>query len=212
MSIPVTDATRMLLTEPDMGAYAADKPLEAAPGARWQYSSGTTNIVTRGIRTVMGDDEAYLSFPRASLFDPLGMASAVLETDASGTFVGSSFMYATARDWARFGMLYAQDGVWNGVRIFPDGWVAYSRAPAPADRERRYGAHFWLKPPPEYGGAAASLPADTFHAAGHQGQFVSIVPSRRVVVVRLGGTRYPGVWDQAAFLRDVLHAIEGSMD
>jgi CubicO group peptidase (beta-lactamase class C family) len=136
------------------------------------------------------------------------MSSAVIETDAAGTFVGSSLMFATARDWARFGMLYLQDGVWNGQRILPEGWVDYSRTPAPADGSRRYGAHFWLDVPDGYRRSAATLPGDAFHAAGHQGQFLTIVPSRNVVVVRLGGTRNHDAWDQSAFVRDVLEAVE----
>jgi CubicO group peptidase (beta-lactamase class C family) len=119
------------------------------------------------------------------------MARAVLETDAAGTFVGSSYMYATARDWARFGMLYLQDGVWGDERILPQGWVAYSRSPAPADPAKRFGAHFWLDVPSEYCGTAIPLPRDAFHAAGHEAQFVTIVPSRDAVIVRLGRTRYP---------------------
>jgi CubicO group peptidase (beta-lactamase class C family) len=136
------------------------------------------------------------------------MSSAVLETDASGTFAASSFMYATARDWARFGQLYVQDGVWNGTRILPDGWVAYTRTPAPADATRAYGAHFWLTIPDEYGASHTALPGDTFHAAGHEGQFVTIIPSRQVVIVRLGKTRYEGVWDQTSFVSRVLSALD----
>ena len=136
------------------------------------------------------------------------MSSAVLETDASGTFVGSSLMWATARDWARFGMLYLQDGVWAGMRILPEGWVHYSQTPAPADPQARYGAHFWLEVPEGYRVSDATLPGDAFHAAGHQGQFVTIVPSRQAVIVRLGATRHPDAWDQAAFVHDVLAAID----
>jgi CubicO group peptidase (beta-lactamase class C family) len=204
---PLTDTVHMLLAESDMAAYAARKPLDDAPGRRWQYSSGTTVILSRAIRNVIGDDRAYLEFPRRALFDRIGMSSAAIETDAAGTLVGSSLMYATARDWARFGMLYAQDGVWNGERILPDGWVGYTRTPAPADPARRYGAHFWLDVPDGYRATGARLPPDAFHAAGHQGQFVTIVPSRNVVIVRLGGTRQHDGWDHTAFVRDVLEAL-----
>ena len=136
------------------------------------------------------------------------MSSAVLETDAAGTFIGSSYMYATARDWARFGMLYLRDGVWNGTRILPPGWVDYTRTPAPADETKRYGAHFWLEIPPEYAGSNAQLPVPAFHAAGHEGQFVTIVPSHDLVIVRLGRTRDPQAWDHAAFVRDVLASLD----
>jgi CubicO group peptidase (beta-lactamase class C family) len=191
-----------------MAAYAAGKPLDDPPGARWQYSSGTTVILARAMREVIGDDGAYRQFPRRALFDPLGMSSAVIETDAAGTFVGSSLMYATARDWARFGMLFLRDGVWDGERILPDGWVEYTRTPAPADPARRYGAHFWLDVPDGYRAMGAAIPRDAFHAAGHQGQFVTIVPSRDVVIVRLGGTRHHDAWDQSAFVHDVLASLQ----
>jgi CubicO group peptidase (beta-lactamase class C family) len=161
------------------------------------------------MRNVLGD-EHYSSFPRTTLFDRIGMSSAVIETDASGTFAASSFMYATARDWARLGQLYVQDGIWNGTRILPDGWVAYTRTPAPADAARTYGAHFWLKIPDEYGPSRTTLPGDTCHAAGHEGQFVTIIPSRQVVIVRLGKTRYERVWDQTAFVHRILNALDAS--
>jgi CubicO group peptidase (beta-lactamase class C family) len=135
------------------------------------------------------------------------MSGALLETDATGTFVGSSFMYATARDWARFGILYLQDGVWDGQRILPEGWVTYTRSPAPADPRRRYGAHFWLDVPDEYRATDGSLPNDAFHAVGHEGQFVTVVPSCETVIVRLGLTRYADAWDHAAFVREVLAAL-----
>ena len=207
MSTPVTDVTTALFLVPDMATFAADKPLDAAPGTRWQDLSGTTLILSGVMRHVLGD-AAYRAFPRAALFDPIGMSSAVLEEDATGNFVGSSFLYATARDWARFGQLYVQDGVWKGTRILPEGWVAYSRTPAPADATRAYGAHFWLQIPEEYGTSRTALPGDTFHAAGHEGQFVTIIPSLQVVVVRLGKTRHERVWDQTAFVSNVLRTLD----
>ncbi|RPJ77964.1 MAG: class C beta-lactamase-related serine hydrolase, partial [Acidobacteria bacterium] len=124
------------------------------------------------------------------------------------TFVASSYMYATARDWARFGRLYLQDGVWNGERVLPEGWVTYTTSPAPADKTKRYGAHFWLQVPEEHGGADPRLSALAFHAVGHEAQFVTIVPSHEVVIVRLGRTRYPDAWDHPAFVRDVLAGLE----
>jgi CubicO group peptidase (beta-lactamase class C family) len=205
-SNPVSDVTVMLLGSPSAGLYAARKSLAAAPGTVWQYSSGTTNIISRLIRRVINNDPDYLSFPRAALFDRIGMTHAVLETDAGGTFVGSSFMYATARDWARLGQLYVQDGVWDGQRILPEGWVSYTRSAAPADPRKRYGAHVWLKIADQYSGDA-ELPDDAFHAAGHAGQFVTMIPSAKLVVVRLGLTRYPEAWDQAGFVHDVLRVL-----
>ncbi len=204
---PLADAMRMLFGAADAGAYAAAKPLEAQPGTRWSYSSGTTNIITSAMRRTVGDPD-YLEFPRRALFERLGMASAVMETDAGGTFVGSSFMYATARDWARFGLLYLRDGVWSGERILPEGWVAYTRTPAPSAAEKQYGAHFWLRLSSGYRCAdEGPLPADAFHAVGFDGQFITIVPSRELVLVRLGLTRYPCAWDQQRFVHLVLAAL-----
>jgi CubicO group peptidase (beta-lactamase class C family) len=198
----------MLLGAQDAAAYAIAKPLEAQPGTRWSYSSGTTNVIAYAIRQIVGDSD-YAEFPRRELFERLGMTSAVMETDAAGTFVGSSFMYATARDWARLGLLYLRDGVWAGQRILPEGWVEYTRTPAPNAAEDQYGAHFWLRIPKEFrcGSNGPPLPADAFHAIGHEGQFVTIVPSRDLVIVRLGFTRYPCAWDHRKFVNLILGAI-----
>lgn len=146
-SDPLADGTYMLLGVPDAAAYAAAKPLVADPGERWRYSSGSTNILAYAIRRIVGESR-YLDFPRRALFDRLRMASAVLETDAAGTFVGSSFMYASARDWARLGLLFLYDGVWSSQRILPEGWVASALSPAPNAPDRQYGAHVWLRIPP----------------------------------------------------------------
>jgi CubicO group peptidase (beta-lactamase class C family) len=130
----------------------------------------------------------------------------VLEPDAAGDFVGSSFMFATARDWARLGALYLQDGVWGDTRVLPEGWVAFSVTPAPAAPDGVYAAHFWRRlgrdayaPSGEDG-----IPGDAYHAIGHEGQIITIIPSRRLVVVRLGLAVGRGAWDHAAFLRRLL--------
>src|SRR5262245_19559368 len=200
---PLRDVTWMLLGTGDAAAYAAAKPLLAPPGTRWHYSSGTTNIISRVMREAIADDAEYLAFPRRALFDRIGMASAVIETDAAGNFVASSFMHASARDWARLGLLYLQDGVWGGERILPEGWVQYSVTPAPAS-DGKFGAHFWLK----LGGHSPGLlPPGAYHMAGHDGQFVTIVPEKKLVVVRLGLSRVPRAWDQTAFVAEVIGAI-----
>jgi len=204
---PRSDVMRMLFGVGDIAGFVTSRDAAFAPGAHREYSNASSNIIATAIRNVLHDPTTYLTFPRQALFDPLGMSSAVLETDAAGTFIGSSYMYATARDWARFGMLYLQDGVWNGTRILPPGWVDYTCTPAPADEAKRYGAHFWLEIPLEYSGSNPRLPVPAFHAAGHEGQFVTIVPSRDLVIVRLGRTRYAHAWDQAAFVRDVLGSV-----
>jgi CubicO group peptidase (beta-lactamase class C family) len=202
-----SDVIRMLLQSDDMAGFAADRALEASPGSRWQYASGTSVLIASIIRNVLNDDRAYARFPREALFDRVGMSSAVIETDAAGTFVGSSLMYATARDWARFGLLYLNDGVWNGERVLPEGWDDYTRRPAPADLNRGYGAHFWLGTPAEPGEFVGRLPEGALQAAGHEGQFLTVLPSHDAVVVRMGRTRFPDAWDQAAFLEAVLAVL-----
>jgi hypothetical protein len=200
---PLQDVTAMLFREPDAAAFAARKSLQAPPGTRWHYASGATNILSRMIRATLGEAE-YAALPKRALFGPLGMDSAVIEQDASGTFVGSSFMHATARDWAKLGRLLAQDGVWEGRRILPEGWVAHTATPAPGDPERRYGAHVWLKLD---GGGDSPLPGDAFHGVGFEGQYLTVIPSRKLVVVRLGLTRHGEAWRQGDFVGEVLGAL-----
>ena len=214
---PLSDVCVMLFGTRDAAAYAAAKPLETEPGSKWYYSSGTTNIISRIVRDAVGGTLVdYFAFPRRALFDRIGMRSAVIEPDPSGTFVGSSYMYATARDWARFGLLYLQDGVWEGERILPEGWVDYSRKPTSGSPGGVYGAHFWLNPtrrPDESGESvrvslsAPRLPADMFSALGHEGQSVTIIPSRKMVIVRLGLSQAPGTWDTDSFIANVLEAV-----
>jgi CubicO group peptidase (beta-lactamase class C family) len=203
---PLGDVLWMLFGTGDAARFAADRRLVAPPGRQWSYSSGTTNIIARALRRAVGGSEAaYLAFPRRALFEPLGMASGVIEPDAAGAFVGSSYMFASARDWARLGQLYLQDGVWEGTRILPEGWVTFTVTPAPASPGGAYGAHFWLRLPTLYAPSGeAGLPRDAYHAVGHEGQLLSIIPSRRLVVVRLGLSVGRGVWDHAAFLRRLL--------
>jgi CubicO group peptidase (beta-lactamase class C family) len=205
---PLGDVLWMLFGTGDAARFAAGKRLASPPGRQWYYSSGTTNIIARALRRAVGDSEAdYLAFPRRALFEPLGMASGVIEPDAAGTFVGSSFMFASARDWARLGQLYLQDGVWEGSRILPEGWVAFTTTPAPASPGGAYGAHFWLRLPALYAPSGeAGLPRDAYHAVGHEGQLLTIIPSRKLVVVRLGLSVGRGAWDHAAFLRRLLES------
>ncbi|MBI3897215.1 MAG: serine hydrolase [Gammaproteobacteria bacterium] len=206
---PLKDVTFMLLAAPDMAAYAANKPLDFPPGTHWQYSSGSSSIIARIIRTAAGEND-YLEFPRRELFEPLGMSTAVIELDAAGNFVGSASVYASARDWARFGLLYLNNGKWAGRQLLPPDWVTYTRTLTPVLPNGKYGAHFWLRLPEEYVGPTtntAAIPPDAFHAVGHEGQFVSIIPSRELVIVRLGLTRLPAQWDHAAFISDVLASL-----
>ena len=206
---PLSDVVRMLFVEPDAAAFAASKNLAAEPGSLWHYSSGTANILSLIARRTLGE-EAYPGFPRRALFDPLGMESAVLEPDASGTFIGSSFLFATARDWARFGQLQLQDGVWRGRRILPEGWTRFCSTPTPQAPDARYGALWWLKLHPGLGGtgpSAEALPPDAMHALGHEGQCLTVIPSRGLVVVRLGLSISLDAWDHAGFLAELLRTL-----
>jgi len=208
---PVSDVNSMLFRKADMAAYAASKPLSAPADTVWNYSSGTANLVQRIIRKACGSDEAYWDFPRRALFDKIGMRSAVMERDASGTFVGSSYLYATARDFARFGLLCANDGVWQGERILPEGWMAYATTPAPAASRGQYGALFWLNagdPGKPETRPYSKLPANTYFALGFQGQTIAVLPSLKLVVVRLGMT-YDDDWGgMNVFLPEILAAIK----
>ena len=185
-----SDVTRMLSVEADAAGFAASKPLLAEPDSLWAYSSGTSNIISGIIkRTVGGNFQDYFDFTQQRLFLPLGIHSAALETDDNGTFIGSSFMYASARDWARLGQFCLQGGQWQGEQLLPADWLSYSTTPTPNNLLNSYGAHFWLNADPEdkqLKRSWPSLPADTFSMNGYQGQRVVIIPSKDLVVVRLG--------------------------
>ncbi|MGE0708762.1 MAG: serine hydrolase domain-containing protein [Planctomycetota bacterium] len=206
---PFSHVAGMLFAERSVAAYAASFPLVAAPDRRWSYASGTTNLIARALREVIGASD-YLAYPARELFDRIGMTSAQLEVDASGHFVGSSFCYATARDWARFGQLYLQDGVWEGERLLPEGWVEWTRRPTPGAPQGQYGGHFWLNAGPPGRPARRvypRLPQDLFLARGFEEQSVSIIPSRELVVVRLGQTASSKAWDLQDLLAGVLDAL-----
>jgi CubicO group peptidase (beta-lactamase class C family) len=173
----------------DVAHFAASRPLGAAPGTRFNYSSGTSNIVSGIVARTVGPGEAYARFLHDRLFSPLGMRSADPEFDESGTWVASSSLHATARDYARFGLLYLRDGVWNGVRVLPEGWVDYGRTMVSVDPDDGvpYGAHWWGIP----GDTLDDLnPLGTFRASGYEGQIITICPALDLIVVRLGKTPY----------------------
>jgi CubicO group peptidase (beta-lactamase class C family) len=165
--------------------HSISRPAEFPPDTVWRYRNGdplTLGAIVR--RTVEGRGEDYLSYPQRALFDRLGMRDMVLEVDPWGNFIMTGFDYGTARDWARFGLLHLRDGVWQGERILPPGWVDFVRTPAPADPERHYGGQFWLNA----GGRLPRVPRDAFWALGAWGQVTMIIPSRDAVIVRLGHT------------------------
>lgn len=208
---PPADLTTMLFLNKSAGAYGETLPLAFAPDTHFAYASATSNILSKILREAYGDDDRYYAMPYRELFEPLGMASAYLEADAGGTYVGSSYLYATPRDFARFGMLYAQGGVWQGKRILPEGWTDYATAPTPTAAEGQYGAHWWKPKRKEREAAAARgvvLPPDTMHASGFEGQKIVVIPSRELVVVRLG-LQYFSNYPFYDHVTDVLLALPG---
>jgi CubicO group peptidase (beta-lactamase class C family) len=196
----ISDVTTMLYRKQDVFKYAIDFPLEKHPGSEWKYSSGTTNILSGIIRKTIDNDQHYLALPYVEIFEKIGMHSMVLEADASGNYVGSSYGYATAKDWAKFGQLYLQDGVWEGDSILPKDWVAYSVTPAGAAKGG-YGAQFWLNRSRELPDA----PEDMFTCKGHRGQRIFIVPSRDLVVVRLGFAE--DKFNYKSFIKSILNSF-----
>ena len=195
----VTDVTRMLYLEPDMAAFSADAPLEVPPGTRFSYSSGTAVLLSRVWMDRIGGEAEALAYPRQALFEPLGMSSAVMEADASGTFVGSSYMYATARDWARLALFLLRDGVWNGERLLPEGFVAMMSEPNGTSGGRYSKMQTWLA-----GAGVPDLPSDTFFLQGHDGQTIAIVPSLDLAVVRLGLTPRRDGYDVMPLVREIV--------
>ncbi|RJF85834.1 serine hydrolase domain-containing protein [Sphingomonas cavernae] len=178
-------------------------PLDAMPGTRFRYANNDIVLVMRALRAKAGD-EVYATFPQTELFDKIGMTRTVAETDWQGNFILSSQVWSTARDLARFGLLYLNDGVWNDERILPEGWVKYVTTPSGPQPEGEfgYGATFWLM------SKSPGVPADTFAAFGNRGQYVVIVPSRKVVIVRRGEDPAGARFDIAQFTADVLAALE----
>jgi hypothetical protein len=203
----LSDVVTMLFRSPDSGRFAAGKPLLHEPGSYWHYSSGDSDILSAALRHRAGDLEDYQALPRSLLFEPLGMESAVFETDASGSIVGSSFMYASARDWARLGLLLLRDGVWEGERVVPEGWVEYSLTPTPGSPEGRHGAHIWLRLPGSEDADEPQFPEDAFFMRGHERQIVAMIPSRDLIVVRLGLTRCKNAWDHSSALAPIVAAF-----
>lgn len=202
---------RMKFVEADMAAYAASMPLATAPGAAWNYHDGNTILLSLLIRNAAGGTPAdALRFARRELFVPLGMRHVTLQLDGAGTIEGSSEMLASARDWARFGQLYLNDGIAAGQRILPEGWVSYSSSPTPKAWVG-IGAGFWTNLGDSFGAKfriARGWPRDAFFAKGTIGQYTIVIPSERLVIVRLGRSpNWPpeadGVFD---LVRDVVEA------
>lgn len=206
-------SARAMFVERDMAGFAAKAPLSGQPGKTFAYADGETLILSRILRDLAGGDAASVhAFMRRELFGPLGMDSAVLELDSVGTPIGGSHLYASARDWAKLGLLYANDGVVGGRRILPVGWVDYSARLTPGSEHIGYGAGFWTE---RGAGWAAEhrrqngLPADSFMARGSFGQFLLISPKDRLVIVQMGPSNRAGGDIEGLFrlTRDTLAAL-----
>lgn len=194
-----SDVTVMLHCEDDMGEFALQKESGHEAGTDWYYSSGTTNIVSKIIRNKIGEDPEYYAFAKRELFNKTGMPDAILETDPSGTFISSSYLYATARDYARFALLYMNDGIFNQQRILPEGWVQYSTTETELS-DGKYGAFFWINKSKR----VLTAPDDMFSCNGHDGQYIFMIPSKNIVVVVLGYS--PDGLDVDDLLGDILEA------
>jgi CubicO group peptidase (beta-lactamase class C family) len=182
---------------------AVTNHLDSVPGTRFLYNPPDTMLLMRAVRQAVNNDKRYLAYPFQELFWKIGMTRTVTSSDWNGDFLMSGQTYSTARDFARFGLFYLADGVWNGERILPEGWAKYVATPGPVQPPgtgARYGAQFWL-----YGGQAG-LPADAYSPNGGQGQYAMIVPSRNIVVVRRGIDE-ASPFQIARFSADVLGAL-----
>ncbi|HTR87336.1 MAG TPA: serine hydrolase, partial [Reyranella sp.] len=184
-------SAQMVFEERDMAAYAASFPLAFAPGTDWNYTNGNTMQLDRIIRDKTGGNaQGVLDFAHRELFDKLGMQHVTLEFDSTGTPLGASHMFATPRDWAKFGLLYLNDGMAGGERILPEGWVDYSASYTPHSGPYGYAAGFWTNRSSESSGARyrveRGIPADAFMARGSKGQYVIVIPSQHLIVARFG--------------------------
>ncbi|WP_247984966.1 serine hydrolase [Bradyrhizobium sp. 186] len=200
----INDAARLEFLVRDAAAFARDKALVAAPGTTFHYGSGSSVLLARIWQNAIGP--AAQAFPQERLFKPLGMTSAVLESDPSGTFLGEAFLYANAHDWARFGEFLRLGGEWKGQQLLPAGFVDYMRSPAPASDDGHgpvYGrGQLWLAP-----GLGFALPADTFMLNGHLRQTITVIPSRKLVILRMGLTREDIGYSNAKLLHAIVAAV-----
>lgn len=195
----ISDVTKMLFLERDMTKMQENKPLAGPIDASWNYSSGTTNLLSGILRDQFNTHQEYLDFWYTDLIDKIGMNSMIVETDLAGNYVGSSYAWATPRDWGKFGLLYLHRGNWNGEQLFSESWTDYVVTPTNTSNGQ-YGAQFWLNA----GGRLPDVPKNMFFADGYQGQRVYIFPDQDLVVVRMGLS-----WmDENAFLSGILKSIK----
>ena len=195
----ISDATKMLFLERDMTKMQAAKALVGKPNASWYYSSGTTNLLSGILREQFNTHQEYLDFWYTDLIDKIGMHSMTLETDLAGNYVASSYAWATARDWGKFGLLYLHNGTWNNEQLFTKDWVDYVTTPTPTS-EGIYGAQFWLNAD----GGFKDVPKNMYYADGYKGQRVYVLPDQDLVIVRFGLSNF----EENAFLKGVLKAFK----
>jgi CubicO group peptidase (beta-lactamase class C family) len=177
----ISDVTKMLFLDTDMSQAQLKKLAEFKPNSHWNYSSGTTNLLSGILRKQFKTHQEYLDFWYSALIDKIGMSSMLVETDMAGNYVGSSYSWATTRDWSKFGLLYLHKGNWNGEQILDESWIKFTATPTNTSNGK-YGAHFWLN----VGGKFPDVPKDMFYCSGYQGQMVAIFPSQDLVIVRMG--------------------------
>ncbi len=199
----ISDATKMLFQAEDVTKCQIDKQFVGKPNQSWNYSSGTSNLLSGIIRSQFKTHQEYIDFWYSSLIDKIGMNSMVVEQDMSGNFIGSSYSWATTRDWSKFGLLYLHKGNWNGEQIFDESWAKYVSTPTNG-ANGIYGAHFWLNFSSRYPDA----PKDIYSCNGFQGQVVFIIPSHDMVIVRMGLKEEKDGFDFNGLLKGVLESVK----
>jgi len=200
----ISEATVMLYEKSNHGQYAINQPAEFAPDSVYEYCSGNSNILTEIVMRKINNDETYWQFPYQEIFYKISMFNTLMEADASGNFVGSSYTYATTRDWARFGLLYLNQGIWLGDTILTPDWVKFTQTAAP-NSNGDYGAQFWLN---QSGRELPDAPRDIYFADGYQGQRIYIIPSKKVVIVRMGLTKDKKSFDYNKMVTGILDALK----
>ncbi len=209
---PWGSVPKMLWGQADAAAFAAEAAPEAAPATRWRYLSQSANLMSAVARGRFANDADYWAYPAKALFEPIGATTAVLETDTSGNWIGSSYLWASVGDWARLGQLMLNDGRWgtsNELQVLPPGWLQRAKTPSTPDGEGRgYSAQSWLYGNPQAGTCKGrGIPEDTIAMGGHWGQVVAMIPSRELVIVRLGWTFDKTQFDNCTLIADVVKAV-----